>query len=53
MGSIVDGTIAVMGMIAGLMLVYMSLRASEPMSGAPVANQKVQHSPVKSHRKAA
>lgn len=51
MGSIIDGTLAVMGIIAGLVMVFMSLKASEsPQQVRVFQSSNALH---KSHRKAA
>ena len=53
MGSIVDGTMAMMGMIGGLMLAYMSLRASEPVGQVVKTHKHNPPFPANSQRKAA
>lgn len=51
MGSVVDGTMAVMGIIAGLMVVFMSLKASESVHDS--SSLKTVDVPVKNKKKAA
>lgn len=53
MGSIVDGTMALLGMIGGLMLVFMSLRASETTYRATKSYQGIHAFPSDSQQKAA
>ena len=53
MGSVIEGTMALMGLIGGLMLAYMGLRASEPRSVVSIANKKVRSFSENSHKKAA
>jgi hypothetical protein len=52
MGSIVDGAMAVMGILAGLMLFFMSLKASELVKGNFTYQSKGEGSP-RSHKKVA
>lgn len=53
MESIIDGTMAVMGIIAGLILVFMSLLGSEPMAAETLMKKKARPFSVKSHKQAA
>jgi hypothetical protein len=52
MGSIVDGAMAVMGILAGLMLFFMSLKASESAK-ENFAFQAKREGSLRSHKKVA